>query len=443
MKTIFITSFHHHISRNILLSSFFDKLKKQSNLRVVLIVPNRKINYFNKNFSGSNVLVEGVEIYQASRTFWGLFFKRLSRTFFDTGTTRGKRRYKYYWDKKLFYFLGSGFVSFFGRSFSMQRLVRWLDQKMSLRGVFSKLIKKYNPSLVFSTDIHNENDVSLMHDARFSGIKIIGMWRSWDNPTQQMLRVFPDVLVCGSEELKKESIELHDYPKENIVVTGHPHHDRYIQAPLSSRKDFFKKFPLDPRKPFILFAPGGDKIIRYNDSDLYILEILEKLGHQIIVRYPPGEDIKLIDEKKWSNSIIFDRPGFRFSGRPDFEIPKIDDENLVDQIYYSSLVITGPTSIPLDAAFMDKPVIVADIYPNERNKYEKGWGYLLDHINKLLGTGGVWYVKSRDDFVKAVDGYLKNPDLHKGGRERIRKIWFTHADGEASTRLLNVILSAI
>ena len=441
MSTIFITSFHHHISRNILLSDFFSKLKDLGEMRIVIIVPKHKLEYFKQNFGDKNIFIEGAELYQASKTPSGLFFKRLSRTFFDTGTTRGKRRYKYYWDQKLFYFLGSSFISFFGRSFLMQRLVRWLDFNFPPKGFFDGLLEKYKPNLVFSTDIHNENDVALIKDAKRKGIKIIGMWRSWDNPTQQMLRVFPDKLVCGSFELKKETLKLHRYPAGKIILTGHPHYDRYAKGPTRQREKFFSDFKLDPSKPYIFFAPGGDKIIKYNDTDLFALEILSELGHQTLVRYPPGEDVKLVDEKKWRDGIVFDKPGFRFSGRPDFEIRKVDDDNLIDEIYYSSLVVTGPTSLPLDAAFMDKPSIVADIYPTARNKYEKGWGYLLDHIKKLFTTDGVWHTTSKEEFIKAVETYLKNPALHKEGRAKIRERWFSLADGRASERLADELIS--
>lgn len=443
MKTIFITSFHSHISRNILLSDFFERLRAKKDLRIILVVPIFKAEYFKRTFGGENIFVEGVPLYRASKTFLGLFFKRLSRTFFDTGTTRGKRKYKFYWDRKYLYFIGSGFVSFFGRSFFMQNIIRKLDYSFSPRGFFYDLLKKYSPALIFSTDIHNENDVALMQNARRHGIRILGMWRSWDNPTQQMLRVFPERLICGSEELKKESIELHGYPETKIVITGHPHYDRYLRAPLSARRLFFKRFAIDPGKPFILFAPGGDKIIKINDADLFVLEILESLSHQVLVRYPPGEDMKLIDRKKWPDRIVFDKPGYRFSGRPDFEIRKSDDENLIDQVYYSSMVITGPTSIPLDAALMDKPVIVTDMYPTVRNKYEGGWGFLLDHINMLLKTRGVWHVQTKEQFIEAIESYLKNHAIHKDGRAKIREIWFSHADGKASDRLAEAILKEL
>lgn len=335
-------------------------------------------------------------------------------------------------------------MSFFGRSFILQRIARWFDFTFSPKGFFDSLIKKYHPGLIFSTDIHNENDAALMFDAKKAGIKILGMWRSWDNPTQQMLRIFPDVIFCGSEELRRETIELHNYPKERIRMTGHPHYDRYIKGPTRSREKFFSNFGLDPFKPFILFAPGGDKIIQYNDTDVFALEILAELEHQVLVRYPPGEDVRLIDVRTWPKRIVFEKPAHRFSSRPgDLEIRREDDDNLIDELHYASLVVTGPTSIPLDAALLDKPSIVADIYPTERNRYEKGWGYMLDHIQKLFSTGGVWRVRSKEDFIKAVKAYLENPSIHKEGRAEIRRRWFSHADGKASERLANEIISSL
>src|SRR3989344_1714248 len=445
MRTLFITSFHAHISRNILATPVLSILKSRQDLRLVILVPDYKVSYFEENFgppaSGGNVFIEGFKTYQPSKTWTGLFFKRFSRTFFNTGTTRAKRRWKYYWDRKLWYFLLSGSAGFFGRSFSVQKLVRSLDLKFSPKGLFYPLFEKYKPAAVFSTDIHNENDVALMQDARRLGIPILGMWRSWDNPTQQMLRVFPDKLLCGSPELKKETLKLHYYPEEKIVLTGHPNYDRYLKGPIRSRAEFFSHFKLDPRKKLILFAPGGDKIIKHNDLDLNVLKILSEADANILVRYPPGEDVKLLEGEKWPSKISFDKPGFRFGSRPgEFVIRKEDDDNFIDELYYSNVVVTGPTSVCLDAALLDKPVIVADVYPTPRNFYQKGWGFVQELIHKLLETKGVWYADTREEFLKAVESYFQNPALHKEGRAEIRKKWFSLSDGRASERVARELI---
>ena len=58
MGTIFLTSFHPLISRNILMSGLPAMLSKDR--RVVVFVPAKKADYFRENFSGPNVIVEGV-----------------------------------------------------------------------------------------------------------------------------------------------------------------------------------------------------------------------------------------------------------------------------------------------------------------------------------------------------------------------------------------------
>ena len=63
MRTLFITSFHAHISRNILATPVLSILKSRQDLRLVILVPDYKVSYFEENFgppaSGGNVLIEG------------------------------------------------------------------------------------------------------------------------------------------------------------------------------------------------------------------------------------------------------------------------------------------------------------------------------------------------------------------------------------------------
>ena len=440
MRTLFISSFHPHISRNILHTPVLRLVAAHPDLRIVIVVPDYKVEYFREHFAGDKVVIEGVKQYQSARTFAGLFFKRLSRTLLHTGTTVGKRRYKFYWDRKLGYMIAAVIAGFFGRSFLVRRLARRLDLAFSPAGFFFPLLDLYSPAAVFSTDIHNDDDVALMQDARRRGIPIIGMWRSWDNPTQQMLRVFPELLLIGSEELRRETAALHRFPEARIAMTGHPHYDRYPRGPIRSRDEFCALWGMDPQRGIILYAAGGDKIIRENDIDQYVIETLGGIEANVIVRYPPGEDIRLVNFTKPAN-VVIDLSGHRFAARRgEFEIRPEDDDNLIDQLYWSDVIISGPTSVLLDGAFMDKPVIAGDFHPRERrSRYQRSWGYLLDHIHKLFSTGGVWYAGSREQFLKGIEVCLSDRELHSEGRAKIRGMWFSHADGRASRRAAEAI----
>src|SRR3989344_879784 len=255
MQTVFVTSFHPHISRNILRTDVLEILRHTHALRVVLVVPDYKKEYFTANFGGANVIVEGVRLYQASRTTRGLFFKKLGLFLFDTGTARLKKRYKYYHEKGLLYFWFSMALGFIGKSFLVRRVVRWLDFHFSPHGFFDGLIAHYQPQLIFSTDPQNENDVSLMQDARRARVPVLAMLRSWDNVTQRVVRVLPDRLLVGSDTIKDEAISFYRFPENKIVVVGNPHYDRYRAGPTKSKEEFFAEFGMDPQKKLIVYAP--------------------------------------------------------------------------------------------------------------------------------------------------------------------------------------------
>ena len=443
MKTLLITSFHAHISRNILGTDTLSILAARNDLSVVIVVPDYKKSYFEERFARPRVVIAGVPHYLASRAISGLVFKRLARAMLPTGTVRFKRRYKFYWDRKLLYFVASYLAGILSRSFLAQRLARYLDFRLASPGIFFRLLKDCKPDAVFATDLHDENDVALIQDARRLGIPVIGMWRSWDNPTQQLLRMAPDRFLMGSKQLEEETAALHRYPPASMAAVGHPHYDRYRRGPGRSRSEFCAQWGLDPEKKIILYAAGGDKIIRLNDLDQYVMEILGTVDANVIVRYPPGEDVRLVDFRQPSNMVI-DRPGLRFAARPgELEIRPEDDANLRDELSWSDVVISGPTSVLLDGMFFDKPVIAVDCYPARRNAYRRSWGYPLDHIRKLLATGGVRHARSRDEFMHELGAYLANPGRDAPGRAAARGRWFSYADGNASQRLAAELLKFI
>ncbi len=442
MKTIFVTSFHPHISRNILSTSAFSALRENADLRVVILVPSYKAEYFKSNFGGENIVIEGVIPFQASKTKLGLLFKKLGLFLFDTDTARMHKKYKFYHDKKLAYFYFSMAVALLGRSFLLRRLVRYLDFTFSPKGFFNDVLQKYNPSVIFSTDVQNENDVSLLQDAKRKGIQILGMLRSWDNPTQRVIRILPDRLLVGSRTLKDEVLEMYRYPADKITVTGNPHYDRYTEGPIKTREDFFAQFNLDPNKKLILYAPIGDHLVKYNDIDQFVMETLGHVSAQVLVRFPPDEAVTLVNFHTPKN-MAYDKPGVTFKDTEfgDREIRKEDDDRLIDEIYYSDVIATGPTSISLDSALIDRPIITVNFYPSKRNLYDGVYTYTASHMQKLLGTHGVRHATTQEQFLKDINDYLRNPSLDTEGRAKIRSLWFSHADGRAGERVAHEIIN--
>lgn len=444
MKTIFITSFHPHISRNILATSAFRILAAREDLRVVIAVPDYKQEYFKEKFGGGNIVIEGIKLYRASATRRGLFLKKLAVFFFDTDTARARKRYEYFCEGKYWYYFVSSMAGFLARWGAVRRLIRLLDYHFSPKGFFAYLLDHYRPDLVFSTDVQNENDTSMMQDARERGIATVGMIRSWDNPTQRAVRIFPDIMLVGSDTLKEEVVRYCGYLADRIKVTGNPHYDRYLQAPSVAREKFFSQFGLDPSRRTILYAPVGDHMLRHNDVDEYIMNILAQTGEQVLVRFPPDEAVRLVNFVK-PPQMGYDRPGMAFtqSSFSDREITSEDDQRLIDSLFYCAMAITGPTSIPLDAALIGKPSMMIRFYPTDRNFCASILGDWCSHIKKLIATGGVRSVQSREELLGAIGDYFRDPLLDEIGREKIRALWFSHADGHAGERLAGELLSLL
>lgn len=451
MKTIFITSFHPHISRNIIATEAFRLVAAEKDIRIVLLCPDYKKGYFEKNFSGENVLVEGIAMYSASKTRTGLFFKRLALYMMPSMTRRIKQRYKLYEDKNYFHFVFFVLANFLGRSFLIRRFVRFADFRLSPSHFLSPLFDKYSPAAVFATDIQDENDTTVMREAKKRGVPVIGMFRSWDNPTQGILRAFPDKFLAGSRAIAEETFFWQGYPKENIILTGHPHYDKYLKGPTKTREEFFAEFGLDHQKKLILFTPLGDKFVRKNDIDQYTLETLKLLPAneiQILVRFPPDEPVTLNDFERPAN-MFFHRPGFAFSNKfEDREIRKEDDDSLINEICWSDVVITGPTSINLDAAFFDKPIIASNLVPpsaggKKRHYFETDYCFDFTHIQNMLLTGGAAYVETKRDLICQIKKYLKDPKSDAEGRAEMRSLWFSHVDGKAGERVAREVTSFI
>src|SRR3989338_3176637 len=435
MKTVFVTSFYPLISRNILETDFLKNLTAKGDVRAVILAPLYKKEYFVKSFSSPQVVVEGIAHGQPTKTLRGLVLKRLSKLMLPTRTVRLQQKTKLYAEKNLFRFYVLYMpVRFAGRFGLFRKLLRLTSYHLAPRGIFDELIEKYNPDAIFSTDIQNENDVNLMQEARRRGISVLGMVRSWDNLTVHgIMQILPDKLLATSVISKDAAIKYHDMPADDIFVVGIAHYDNYLKGPTLSKEDFSKKFGTDRSKKLILYAPVGDRYIYKNDMDKYVLEALSSADAHVLVRFPPTDTVSLGDFKKPKN-MAYHQPGKNFKDGflLDQEIGREDDESLINSLYWSDLVICGPSTLGIDAALFGKPVIFVNFYPTERVLWEKAVGIHFNHIDQLLKVGGIKVADTREQFMNYIKEYLENPKLDEDARKKIVEKWCAGGDGKST-----------
>jgi hypothetical protein len=445
VNTILITSFHSLISRNIL-STEIIKIFLRHGMRIVIVVPFFKKEYYQNIFAGPNIIIEGVKANQSTKYFFGLFFKRLSWNMLDTQTVRIKQQYQLHVNKKyfqyFFFFLPARMLSHF--SF-MVNFVRFLDYHLFSRKLFYEIFEKYNPCLVFATDVQNENDVIIMQEAKKRNIQLVGMVRSWDNLSQWgMIRIVPNLLIVNNMISAGEAQTLHHISKRSITVSGIPHYDRYLSGPYESKEQFFSRLGLDPNKKTIMHAPIGNIYVNDDQIDREILHLLSAQGVNVIVRLPPLDSVSSIQDLQYPN-LYFNSPGLDFGGDgfTGREITEQDDIFLMNALYHSDVVTTGPSTIALDGALFNKPIVLINFYSSAKTKWDKLYGYDYDHIKRLIDSKGVRVANSATEFCSLLKMYLDKASIDENGRKYLIHTHCGLLDKEASLRVAQTIINEL
>lgn len=439
MKTIFITSCHPLISRNILASGILDLLLKE-NIRIVIIVPKGKENFFLDNYGREGIVIKGIDIKNTKRE---TFFKYLSLAALNTKTLYNKRRTE---------MKGSGLYSTYILSNRVAHFFIRILEKVSYRyNRFGELFNEFKPSCVFSTDIQSEADISTLIEANRNNIYTIGMVRSWDNLTAKgLIRVAPKRLLVWNDIIKNEAIHIHGISRSNISVVGIPHYDDYKKNNFLDKKAFLDRIGADENKKIALFIPLGDRYLRDNTVDRDIVDILDNIlpkNYQLLVRLPPGDYVRELEgSPKFKNiKVLYDRAKPKFDNIKITEIDKDDDMHLAQTLHWSEIVISSPSTLVLDSVYMDKPVVLFGFDGYKKREYFDSIRRYYDYNNfvPIIQSGGVKLAESIEDFKEYVDSYVKDSGLDRDNRKRLAEMETGFLDGKNTERLFDAILESM
>lgn len=452
MKTIFITSFHSFISKNILNTDVLRMLRATPDLRVVLFVPKSKAEFFGRYYGSERVLVEGVDISPILESKSNIFFSRLFFLMIRSHYLwykRVERRDAHptlrSWTK---YIVDSVLSHLLSGWRPLNRFVRYLSFHFSTKGLLAPYFAKYEPSMLFSTDIFDPVDTQFLKEAKQHGVATLGMVRSWDNCySKGLLPVLPGALLVNNEIIKDEVVTLHDYPADRVTVVGLPQFDAFVRDERVSREDFFRSIGVDPRERLVLFAPAGSAL---SNTDWQICEFLERARAEGAFRHPvhffvrnhPGHPADL-SRFTGNSHFTLQHPGRAFDANPkNNELNPDDQKELADLLFHSDVVLFIATTLGLDATVYDKPQIMIDFDGYEKKEYTKSVAryHDEDHMKKYIATGGVRVVRDEKEMIEWINAYLDDPALDREGRARIVEQQLYRIDGKSAERVVMEIL---
>jgi len=458
MKTVVITITHGIVVRNILRTDVFKILKSRRDLRIVLAVLHRTPFFNSKSFaaefSGENVIVENVGV--KSNIVERALRKIAEMIFFNINYNETIRIKEMTLKKKSYFgYLGLKLVKkVLGKNKNVIEALKSLD--VFLFGYkhkyYRELFEKYKPSLIFSTDFLWPHEWGLIRAAEHYDVPVVSMVLSWDHLSKGRLPTRFGKVIVWNDFLKGQLMEYYDYSPNDIFVSGIPHFDYYIhdKGRLSSRREFLKNVGTAPNEKLITYTTSPPTVSPFEQDVIEIVCEAIKNGEikypsHLHVRFHPADNFGRYEKlKKYGNIVTFEIPGKSVSRAgytwgPDRE----DMLHYADLLLHSDVIINIASTVSIDASAFDTPVINIAFDGYEEKSYFDSVIRYYDqtHYKKVVGTGGVKIAKNKEELIRYINDYLRNPKLDSEGRKKIVREQCYRLDGKSGKRIALYILS--
>lgn len=455
-KTIFIPIMGRQQARNVLRTDVFKVLNEDPHVRLVILAPSLKVGEHAKEFHGNNLVFEGFGELPGHLSSFDRFFYRLSLFYINSPSRRFLRKEWLLYGKKspFRYSVSISLVYIFGGSSLLRALCRFLDYRLIKDDRYAEFFDTYKPDLVLSPRIDSELDRSFLRHAKKRKIKTVGMISSWDNITiaKKPFRILPDTLIVHNKLIKQEAVRYLDMPEKHIIVTGMPHFDHYVTSPRASREEFCKRVGIqDHKKRIILFASIGKdhatewQVLKLLDESIEKGELPKDLV--IIFRLHPSLNND-IDMTQYSERVVFDdSKTFVKKTNLHTEVLKKDMNHLADSLYHADIILSTCSTMSIDAAAFDKPIINIAYDGWEKLPFHKSIAKAYTparvHFQSIVKSNGTRIVYSHDDLLVCITQYLEDPGRDREGRKRIVREQCYKLDGKAGKRAGAFILSEL
>ncbi len=456
MKTIFITITKGLLARNILRSDFFNLLKQNKDFKILIFIPSvRNIEpptYLTEEFFGENVKIEFVpnKILNFRERLFNdfispyLIYSKSTELFrrFSIKQWRRLNLFSYFFHLAIYYLIGRWRIT--------KTICRFFGNKFFHQTIYKEYFDKYNPDLVFSSSIVSHFDNDFLQEAKRRKIKTAAMPKSWDNIDNLFFRAEPDLFLVQNEIMKSETRKYHSFSPAKIKITGFPQFDIYSDKKIIlPRQDYCQKKGFDQNLP-ILFL-GSEGAWSERDEKIFgeIINAREKRlipCCNILIRphFTKIFENQYKDLRNFKNVFIDD--GYRKSRFfPDNWDPSRDDaKDFVNTLFHCSILITFASTLALDAACFNKP-IVAITYGVRFIKGEDKTKVMYEtcHYQWVLKTGGIMLANNFEEILDSINLYLSDPSRQEKERMALLNDLCYKIDGQSGKRLYENIIGLL
>jgi hypothetical protein len=307
-------------------------------------------------------------------------------------------------------------------------------------------LRELKPAALVATGPQRYEEPAVVAEAINLKIPVLALITSWDNLTTKGRMLFEyNGYFVWSEQMKRELHEFYPHSlKVPVYVVGAPQFDVFFQERFEqSREEFCRGQGLDPSKPYVLYALGSPNFLKEHHGALAFAQWIQRgeLGDiQVLVRPHPlfdkGKEAELL--RDLGPAVVVQKTGdadMALTARTqDFNQIK----EWVNTFRHASVVVNFSSTVGIDAAICDKPVVNLDFDPEPGQPNQalvKDVNHLWSHFKPIAESGGMWLVNDMDEVVHAVREYLAHPELHREKRRWMAEYVCGYLDGKCGERM--------
>lgn len=328
-------------------------------------------------------------------------------------------------------------------------LYRWAT-RVRTRACPSDLIRWADrPTAILTTNPFDHREDIFVRAGVAQGIPVFTMIPSWDNLTSKgALAEGFTALLTWNDVMEQEVRWL--YPERTslkCLAVGNPR-TSVLEGPLPpefSREALWPRLGLDPAKPTLLYANTATRLFPTQPQVIRHLADAPELSHcQVLVRSHPLDTLEAYGELEHRPNVVLWPKGGVLDDTFGFKaVPPPDDQFLLAaMLRHSEVLINAASTISLDAAVTDTPIVSVAYDGDETREYYQSIrsGYDYNHQKPFLASGAGVLVESREAMVKAVAEALAHPELRREARSQLARL---ATPGDSVHRVVNTLRSLI
>lgn len=238
---------------------------------------------------------------------------------------------------------------------------------------------------------------------------------------------------------------------EQITIAGTPQFDFHVRKDLIwSREEFFARVGGDPRRKLITY--GGSVNTLFGDEAEFVKKLWRTVESgviddhpQLLVRPHPHDNKERFEElRAGCPGLLISRPWPYDAQRYWWFTPEMEHLALLSNtIRYSDVGLNVASSLTLDFAVLDKPVInitFPGIEGSSRSQYVR-YSCRSHHYRQVVEIGAVRVADSFETMIEDINRYLRDPSLERAERSQLVDEICGPVDGGAGRRIADVIAS--